>query len=228
VDGAYGAPAAGLPSASSDLRGLARADSLALDPHKWLYAPLEAGCTLVRDPASLTGAFSFHPDYYKFTEEESDPRINYYEYGLQNSRGFRALKVWLALRNVGREGYLGMIQDDIDLAAELYEVAEEHPELETGTRGLSITSFRYRPGDLDTALREAEEYLDVLNTELLARLQAGGEAFVSNVVLDGRFFLRCCIVNFRTTRDDVQALPDIVARLGRAVDAELRPAGLAS
>jgi len=105
VDGAYGAMAAVLPDAPAELHNLALADSVALDPHKWLYSPLEAGCTLVRDPKLLVGAFSFHPDYYLFDDHGEEQGRNYHEFGLQNSRGFRALKVWLALRQVGRSGY---------------------------------------------------------------------------------------------------------------------------
>jgi glutamate/tyrosine decarboxylase-like PLP-dependent enzyme len=116
VDGAYGAPAAVLPDASAELVGLREADSIALDPHKWLYSPLEAGCALVRDPNHLLETFSHHPAYYNFEGIEEDPPINYHEYGLQNSRGFRALKVWLGLRHVGRDGYVQMIGDDIALA----------------------------------------------------------------------------------------------------------------
>jgi glutamate/tyrosine decarboxylase-like PLP-dependent enzyme len=100
VDGAYGAFAAALPDAPADLRMLSLADSVAMDPHKWLYAPLEAGCVLVRDAERLRAAFAYHPPYYHFGEEAT----NYVDVGPQNSRGFRALKVWLALRLVGREG----------------------------------------------------------------------------------------------------------------------------
>jgi len=226
VDGAYGAPAAGLPDSSEDLRGLALADSVALDPHKWLYNPLEAGCTLVREPSHLTDAFSFHPDYYRFDEEGGDPIINYYEYGIQNSRGFRALKVWLALRATGRKAYIALLQQDIALAQQLFEAAKSHPELEAFTRELSITTFRYRPADLGTGGESVEAYLNELNEALLKRLQDGGEAYVSNAVLKGRMLLRSCIVNFRTQPSDIDALPEIVTRIGREIDADLRPAAL--
>jgi aromatic-L-amino-acid/L-tryptophan decarboxylase len=222
VDGAYGGFAAILPDAAADFGGLALADSVAVDPHKWLYAPLEAGCALVRDPQTLLDAFSYRPPYYHFEEGEKE-LINYFEYGMQNSRGFRALKVWLALRQAGREGYQRMIADDCRLSRELYRLVGEHPELEAVTQGLSIATFRYVPRDLKQRVNEEQEYLNRLNTELLTRLQAGGEAFVSNAVVRGVFVLRACIVNFRTTLDDVEALPGIVARLGRQVDREMRP-----
>jgi glutamate/tyrosine decarboxylase-like PLP-dependent enzyme len=226
VDGAYGAFAAALPDASHDLKGLSQADSVAMDPHKWLYSPLEAGCVLVRDPTTLIDAFSYHPEYYHFEESAGDPIINYYEYGLQNSRGFRALKVWLGLRQAGRQGYIRMISDDIELAWVLHQRAVEHPELQAFTHNLSITTFRYIPTHLDETREGADVYLDALNTELMERLQQGGEAYVSNAIVDGKFVLRACVVNFRTKLADIEALPEIVARIGRQVDSEMRPAEL--
>lgn len=227
IDGAYGAPAAMLPDASEDLRGLALADSVALDPHKWLYSPIEAGCTLVRDPRHLIDAFSHRPAYYNFNGDGEQDSINFHEYGPQNSRGFRALKVWLAIKHVGREGYEKMIGDDIRLAKELFRITEAEPLLETGSQNLSITTFRFVPHDLDSSTAEGSEYLNKLNTEILNRIQKGGEAFVSNALIDGRYFLRACIVNFRTTTSDLEALVEIVVRVGKEVDAELRSATIA-
>jgi glutamate/tyrosine decarboxylase-like PLP-dependent enzyme len=221
VDGAYGAPAALLPDAPEDLRAIGLADSLAVDPHKWLYAPLEAGCALVREPRRLPEAFGYTPAYYQFDTEGDEPPINYYELGLQNSRGFRALKVWLGLRQAGREGYARMIGDDCRLAAALHRQVAAHPELEAATLGLSIVTFRFVPADLRGA-GGAESYLNALNERLLARLKTGGEVFVTNAVIDGRFLLRACIVNFRTTDADVAAVPELVAREGRRLDATLR------
>lgn len=223
VDGAYGAPAAALPEAPARLRGLAEADSIALDPHKWLYNPLEAGCVLVRDPQALVNTFSFHPEYYNFDTAEGDQSaLNYYEFGPQNSRGFRALKVWLGLRHVGKDGYIQMMREDVALTEELYKLADAHPELQAFTHNLSITTFRYVPSGLPPDDPQAEEYLNTLNQELLNRLQTGGEAFVSNAIVDGMYLLRACIVNFRTTLNDVEALPEITVRLGRMLDGEMR------
>jgi len=226
VDGAYGALGAALPNAPADLSAIARADSVALAPHKWLYNPLEAGCTLVRDPAHLTDAFSYKPDYYHFIEDEDDPRINYYEYGFQNSRAFRALKVWLGLRNVGREGYVQMLEEDIVLSKRLYDAAERHPDLEPLTQELSIATFRYKPADIEANTESAEDYLNDLNHQLLSRLNDSGEAYISNAVVNGTNALRTCIVNFRTTASDVDALPEIVSRHGSELDREIRPANL--
>ncbi len=220
VDGAYGGFAAAAPEAPDDLRGLSEADSVAVDPHKWLYAPLEAGCALVRNAEHLRAAFSYHPPYYHFAELAT----NYVDYGLQNSRGFRALKVWLALRHAGAAAYRRMISEDIALSQAMAAAVERHPELQLMTQGLSITTFRYVPADLRASADDeaVAPHLDALNRELLDRLQRGGEIFVSNAVIDGRYTLRACIVNFHTTRADVEAVPEIVARVGRQVDAELR------
>lgn len=220
VDGAYGALAALAPDSAELFNGMEQADSLAVDPHKWLYAPLEAGCALVRDVSKLRDAFSYHPPYYHFGVEA----INYFDLGPQNSRGFRALKVWLALQQVGREGYAQMIADDVRLSRVMYESVARHSELEALTQGLSITTFRYVPAGLDRSDSKAAEYLNDLNREVLTRLQQGGEAYLSNAIVAGKYALRACIVNFRTTMQDVEALPMLVVRIGKQVDAELREA----
>ncbi|MEQ1831906.1 MAG: aspartate aminotransferase family protein [Candidatus Eisenbacteria bacterium] len=224
VDGAYGGFAAAVPGVPSDLLALSGADSVAVDPHKWLYAPLEAGCALVRDPAALTKAFSYHPPYYHFGESAT----NFVDHGPQNSRGFRALKVWLALRHAGAAGYRRMIADDMALAGVLAGTVKQHPELEFQTHDLSITTWRCVPSDLRARIGDSavDAYLDVLNKELLSRIQQGGEAFVSNAVIRGRYVLRACIVNFNTRESDMHAVAELSARMGRAIDAELRPAEL--
>ena len=193
-----------------------------MDPHKWLYAPLEAGCALVRNREKLRDAFSYHPPYYHFETEA----INYYDLGPQNSRGFRALKVWLALQQIGREGYVKTISEDVCLAGELFRQIAQASELEALTQSLSITTFRFVPTDLTAGGEEVERYLDQLNTELLTRVQNSGEAYLSNAIVSGKFALRACIVNFRTTQADIEALPPLIVRIGKEADAELRPEGL--
>jgi glutamate/tyrosine decarboxylase-like PLP-dependent enzyme len=222
VDGAYGGVAAGAQGVPDDLRALNLADSVAVDPHKWLYAPLEAGCALVRDRAALSRAFSYHPAYYHFDERGT----NYVDYGPQNSRGFRALKVWLALKHVGAAGYRRMIADDMALSRAMADAVRRNPDLELVTQALSIATFRFVPPDLHPLVGESrvETYLNRLNEAVLDAVQRGGEAFVSNAVVGGRYVLRACIVNFHTTLADVEAIPGIVARLGRTLDAAMRPA----
>ena len=222
VDGAYGGVAAAAEGVPDDLRALELADSVAADPHKWLYAPIEAGCALVRDRSALSHAFSYHPAYYHFDEHGT----NYVDYGPQNSRGFRALKVWLALKQVGADGYRRMIGDDMALSRAMADAVRRSPGLELVTQALSIATFRFVPVDLRPGIGDPriENYLNQLNEALLDALQRGGEAFVSNAVVAGRYVLRACIVNFRTTQADVEAIPDIVVRLGQALDAEMRSA----
>ncbi len=220
VDGAYGAFTSAVAGAPADLEGLRLADSVAVDPHKWLYAPLEAGCVLVRNPAVLRNAFSFHAAYYSFEVEAT----NYLDIGPQNSRGFRALMIWLALQHAGAAGYREMIQDDIILARHLYELASDHPELEAVTNQLSITTLRYVPQELRASLGcpQTEGYLNHLNQRLLAAIEKSGEAFISNAVIAGKYALRFCIVNFRTSTGDIEAMPQLLVRLGRQAHAELR------
>lgn len=214
VDGAYGAIGAILPDADPALEGMARADSLALDPHKWLYAPLEVGCALVRDPSHMVDAFSFHPEYYRFETGGDEPGTNYHEFGMQNSRGFRALKVWLGLRQAGRDGLRQMVADDVALAEILAREVQATPRLELHARNLSITTFRYLPTTVGADV-------DAVNEEILSRLQAGGEAFVSNAVVDGRFLLRACVVNFRSTAEDMREVARVVVRIGAEVEKDL-------
>ena len=150
--------------------------------------------------------------------------MNYVDFGPQTSRGFRALKVWLALKHVGAVDYRNMIAEDIRLSQAMAQAISRHAELQLMTQQLSITTSRYMPSNIREKLRESEVelYLDALNRELIDRLQRGGETFISNAVVDGHYVLRACIVNFHTTQTEVEAVPDIVARIGREVDAELR------
>jgi glutamate/tyrosine decarboxylase-like PLP-dependent enzyme len=142
---------------------------------------------------------------------------------MQNSRGFRALKVWMALRQVGRSGYVQMIREDIELARQLYYLVAAQPELEAVTNNLSITTFRFVPTDLPAIGETNEDYLNELNRAILNEIEAGGEVFVSNAVVNDQFLLRACIVNFRTTAVDLEKLVEVVLRVGRATDAKLRP-----
>jgi aromatic-L-amino-acid decarboxylase len=218
VDGAYGIPAAALPDYKNLFEGIEHADSIALDPHKWLYSPLEAGCTLVKNPQHLIDTYSAHPVYYNFDNTEDEPSTNYYEYGFQNSRGFRALKVWLALQQVGKNGYIKMIREDIELAKLLFEEAKKHPELEAVSHNLSITTLRYIPTDF----ADQPTYLNSLNENLLNDLQNGGKVFLSNAVVSDKYCLRACIVNYRTSTKDIHEVIKIIVQQGRKVHARLQ------
>jgi glutamate/tyrosine decarboxylase-like PLP-dependent enzyme len=224
VDGAYGGFAAALPDAPPDLVALSDADSVAVDPHKWLYAPLEAGCALVRDAAHLRQAFSYHPAYYHFEQAVT----NFVDLGPQNSRGFRALKVWLALQHAGAAGYRRMMADDIALARALAAAVERHPDLARVTPIRSSTTGRYEPRALTARAGVPGGAADreTRYREILDGVPRGGRAVVSNALVDGRYLMRAGIVNFHPSKADVAALPGIVADAGRHLDAAQRPAAL--
>jgi glutamate/tyrosine decarboxylase-like PLP-dependent enzyme len=173
----------------------------------------------VKEPKHLTDTFSSHPDYYKFNSEGGNEVQNFYEYGLQNSRGFRALKVWLMLQQMGRSGYEQMINEDIELAKLFFSLADKHRELEAVSQHLSIATLRYLPKE---EIMHDEAYLNKLNEALLNKLQHGGEAFLSNALVGGKFCLRACIVNFRTTDKDIEEIVDIIIREGRLMHNEFQ------
>ncbi|MDA0952480.1 MAG: pyridoxal-dependent decarboxylase, partial [Proteobacteria bacterium] len=222
VDGCYGAPAACLDDAPADLLGLRRADSLAVDAHKWLYVPLEAGCVLVRDGAHLKATFSTNPSYYALTGGEAV--TDYYAWGPQNSRGFRALKVWLALQQAGRTGYRAAIARNIAQARLMFAAAETAPDFEAALCSLSIATFSYVPADL--MARRAEPavaaWLDRLNGALMGAVQRSGDLYLSNAVIAGAMFLRACIVNFRTGDDDARSVPARVRAIAEPLARQMR------
>jgi len=222
VDGAYGLPAIVVPEQRKQFEGIEDADSIALDPHKWLYSPLEAGCILIKDPNYLKQTFSTHPEYYNFDNYKGSKAQNYYEYGLQNSRGFKALKVWLAFQQVGRKGFIKMIGQDIYLSKLLFDLANKHPELEAISHNLSISTFRYVPLNDTNNKENYENYLNTLNENLLNELQQGGEVFVSNAILNNKYCLRACIVNFRTSEKDIEEVIEIIVKEGRKIHAKLQ------
>ncbi|MFQ5982243.1 MAG: pyridoxal phosphate-dependent decarboxylase family protein [Woeseiaceae bacterium] len=227
VDGAYGAPAASLPESLDDLQALALADSVAVDPHKWLYSPIEAACILTRNPNALRNAFDFRPDYYHF-DDDGESGIDYYQHGIQNSRGFRALKVWLGLRRAGREGHRATIREDISLARLLYQSLDANPDFDARTLNLSVVTFRYVPADINAEDETVSEYLNELNKAILAEVQKNGRAFVSNAIVAGHYLLRACVVNFRTTASDIDFVIKIIAEIGKSLDNRIRPGHLAA
>ncbi|MDJ0791112.1 MAG: pyridoxal-dependent decarboxylase [Acidimicrobiia bacterium] len=223
VDAAYGGAAALTEPLRPLFEGIDRADSLGFDPHKWLYTPHAGACLLVRDPDVLVEAFAVDASYIVTDRDQTGWGIDVYELSPQFSRPFAALKIWVSLLAHGWDAYEERINHDVELARYLHRVVTLHPELEPiGEPGLSITCFRYVPPDLqghDTT----GEYLDRLNERLMFRLQLGGNVFPSNAVINGQFALRSCIVNFRTEADTMDELASETVRLGRTLDAELRP-----
>src|SRR5262249_35273363 len=182
-----------------------------LDPHKWLYIPVEAGLVLVRDAEAMRATFSLVPPYIRTAGSATGvfglPWFS--EYGFQQTRGFRALKVWMALKHLGLDGYKRAIEENLALARYLAERVQQTPDLDLVSTTLSIVCFRFRPAQL-----EHDADIDRLNRELLERLQLGGEAFVTSTELRGRFVLRACIVNHLSSRADVDLMISAVRRIG--------------
>ena len=200
VDGAYGAPGSLDERKKHLFAGLERADSVSLDPHKWLYVPVDAGCLLFRDTHAARAPFSTdEADYIKthgYTDEEA---FAFWDYGVELSRRFRALKVWMTLQYYGSRRIADAISEDIDLAAYLGEVVSNANDFELlAPVELSICCFRYVP---ERSLSDAE--LDQLNERIMELVQKGGRAYLSNATVNGKFALRACITNFRTTKADI-------------------------
>lgn len=213
VDGAYGAMAAISPALAPLFAGMERADSIAADPHKWLYVPYEAGATLVREPGRLAAAFRRFPEYLASDRESPFPGPAWFaERGPELSRGFKALKVWMGLKTHGRRGYVAAIENDVRLARFLSEEVDRRPDFERLAEAvLSIANFRFRPAD--RAL--CDEDLDRVNRRIINRLVGDGSFFLAPTVLKGRTALRVAIVNFRTREEDLTALLDEAARIGK-------------
>jgi aromatic-L-amino-acid/L-tryptophan decarboxylase len=212
VDGAYGAPAILTDRYRAILAPLARADSVAVDPHKWLYVPVEAGFVLVRSGAAMRDAFSLVPPYLR-TDDSLDGAGGppwFSEFGFQQTRGFRALKVWMALKHRGWDGYRALIEHDLALADGLVEQIQAAPDLELLARGLSVVCFRLAPA----ALGGQSEQLDELNRRVVAAVQMSGQAFLTGTTVHGQYALRVCIVNPRSTPVDVERLVSLVRRSG--------------
>jgi glutamate/tyrosine decarboxylase-like PLP-dependent enzyme len=212
VDGAYGAMGILDPAAAATYAGLGRADSLALDPHKWLSVPVECGAVLVRDETNLRAAFSLVPPYLWTEEGRGFGGLPWYsEYGFQQTRGFRALKLWMVLAHLGREGLAAHVSRHNALARHLAALVDATPDLELAAPpALSIVCFRYLPAGWPAG----DPRLDDLNRAVMQAVQAGGEAFLTNAVLDEVFVLRACILHHATTEEDLVALVDVVRREG--------------
>ncbi len=204
VDGAYGLPAARVPSAAHLFRGLERADSVAIDAHKWLYLPKACGIVLVRSREDLHAALGHEGEYLPHDRQE----LHAADITLEYSRPFRALKLWLALRVHGADAFRAAIGRNLAQARLLYEQVVASPALEplTCEPQLSVVPFRH--------VRDGIADLDAHNTEIVRRLQQGGEFWVAHARIDGRVYIRPCIVNYRTDESDVVAFVAEVERLG--------------
>jgi glutamate/tyrosine decarboxylase-like PLP-dependent enzyme len=218
ADGAYGAMARLSPALAPLFSGMERADSIAADPHKWLYVPYEAGAALLREPGRLAAAFRKFPEYLATDPESPFPGpVWFAERGVELSRGFKALKVWMGMKTHGSRAYARSIENDVALARFLAEEVDRRPEFERlAEQVLSIVNFRYRPTDRPLP----DEEIDRLNRRIVNRLVGEGSFLLAPTILKGRTAMRVCIVNFRTTEDDLTLLLDEAARVGRELLAE--------
>ncbi len=210
IDGAYGAPGVLDQRKKHLFAGLELADSVSLDPHKWLYVPVDAGCLLFRDEATAKAAFSTDDaDYIKVHGLVDDETFAYWDYGVELSRRFRALKIWMTLRYYGVRRLAQTISEDIALAEYMGELVSNDSDFELlAPVELSICCFRYRPANT------AESDLNQLNERIMSMVQKSGNAYVSNATVNGQFALRACITNFRTTKNDIERTLEVVREAG--------------
>jgi aromatic-L-amino-acid decarboxylase len=208
VDGAYGAFGVLDPAIAARFHGMERADSLTLDPHKWLGVPVDAGCALVRRGDDLREAFSTIPPYLR---QDTGAEVGTFaEYGLEQTRPFRALKTWATIAARGRDGIVDQVVRANSLARELASMVEREPSLELATAPeTSIVAFRARPASCPP------DRLEAVNRALPEAVQARGRAFVTGTVYDGRETLRACILHPGTTESDLETLvAEVVAAAG--------------
>lgn len=209
VDGAYGTPAILTDRYRDALAGLALADSVAVDPHKWLQIPVEAGVALIRDRSLLRDTFSLVPPYLRTDggEDGVEGPVSFAELGFQQTRGFRALKIWFGLRNLGKGRIAELIDQNCRLAERLHAEVVNAPDFEAlAPPSLSVVCFRAVP----PLLRGDDVGLDALNRSIVERIQLGGAFFVAKTVVRGRTAIRVCIVNGAARPSDVSALVRLV------------------
>lgn len=216
VDGAIGAVAVLAENVKPQLLGIERADSIALDLHKWMHIPFEAGCILVRHAEAHRRTFSLTPEYLEHeTRGLAAGHLWFSDYGLQLSRQFRALKVWMSIKEHGLERFGRMIARNVEQAQYFGRLVENEPDMElVAPISLDIVCFRFNPGGLD------DKTLNALNKEILMQLQERGIAAPSYTTLHGQYCLRMAIANHRSKQDDFDALAEEVVRLGRELMAQ--------
>jgi glutamate/tyrosine decarboxylase-like PLP-dependent enzyme len=215
VDAAYGGAIALSDNLRPLLAGIEQADSITFDAHKWLYAPAVSAFVLVRDGTRLGRSFSAHAAYVEQERDVVERGVDLGFEGLQLSRGFAALRVWVSLLAHGRAAYARRIEHDVALTSWMAERIGETPELElVCPPSLSICCFRYLPAGVDD-----EGYVDRLTTRVMTELQVDGTLFPSNALVHGRAAIRSCIVTYRTEATHLQRLLDLTRELGARVHA---------
>jgi aromatic-L-amino-acid/L-tryptophan decarboxylase len=215
VDGSYGAFAVLAKSARELFAGIELADSIALDPHKWLYLPVDVGCVIYRAPEIARAAFAHEAEYTRIIVEEADEAFAFWDYGPELSRRFRALKVWMLLKGVGVDSLSKAIESNLGCARYFESMVRASEDFEMmAPVELSIFCFRHVPMRLKS---ESPEAIDAFNERLLIALQRDGSSYLSNATLGGRFALRGCVLNYRTTLRDMEILLDDLRRVARSL-----------
>ena len=228
VDAAYGGPAVLAEDLKPLLKGIEHSDSIAFDPHKWMYTPHSGGIVLVRDLQWLADSFAAPATYVHEDKEFTGRGLDLGFMGPQLSRSFWALKIFVSLLAYGTETYGRRISHDVALARYLAELVSEQEDFELmAPVELSICCFRFVPAGLPGGPGR-EEYLDALNERLMAKVQMDGRVYYSNAGVNDRFVLRCCIVNFRTEAEHLHEVIEVTRKLGEELDAEMRPDSLRS
>jgi glutamate/tyrosine decarboxylase-like PLP-dependent enzyme len=211
VDAAYGGFAMLCERGKALLDGMHLADSISLDAHKWLFQPFEAGCVMVRDIARLEQAFSIHPEYLQDTRLGME-QVNFADRGLQLTRSFRALKVWMSIQTFGMAAFRQAIARGIELADRAGDFVRESESLELlSPPSLGVLCFRYRPRES----RMPDGKLDALNEKIQARIIASGIAMLSSTRLHGAYSLRFCIMSHQTRWEDVRSTLEAIKAAGR-------------
>ncbi|HTD01146.1 MAG TPA: aminotransferase class I/II-fold pyridoxal phosphate-dependent enzyme [Chthoniobacterales bacterium] len=211
VDGSYGAFAVLAKSARKLFAGLERADSIALDPHKWLYLPVDVGCVIYRAPEIARAAFAHEAEYTRIIGEKADEAFAFWDYGPELSRRFRALKVWMLLKGVGLDSLGEAIESNLACARYLESMVRASDDFEmVAPVELSIFCLRHVPVQLRNKSPQA---IDAFNERLLIALQRDGSSYLSNATLAGRFALRGCVLNYRTTLRDMEILLNDLRRV---------------
>jgi aromatic-L-amino-acid decarboxylase len=215
VDGSYGAFAVLAKTARKLFAGMERADSIALDPHKWLYLPVDVGCVIYRDPEIARAAFAHEAEYTRIIGQEADEAFAFWDYGPELSRRFRALKVWMLLKGVGLDSLGKAIENNLACARYLESLVRASSDFEmVAPVELSIFCFRHVPVQLS---KESPKAIDAFNERLLVALQRDGSSYLSNATLGDRFALRGCVLNYRTTLRDMEILLDDLRRVAKSL-----------
>ncbi|MFT7898847.1 aspartate aminotransferase family protein [Tenacibaculum ascidiaceicola] len=213
IDGAYGGAAILAEKGAKALRGIERADSLTVDPHKWFYQPYEIGCLLVKDASWLSGTFSEKPEYLRDIEG-NESEINFYDYGIQLTRRFRALKFYMSIKTYGLDAFKEAVTYNIQLADDVEKMLRKSRNWEIiSPATLAVINFRYNP----IGLNLSEKEIDELNQKISQKIMESREAFLVTTILNKQVVLRMCLINPKTTMEDVKETLELCHQFGEEI-----------